>query len=132
MKRQLPVIMLALLLGLSGCGAPPPTTPPVVYSAPELKYQLISNFGDVFYVDRDFYPVARAGQEEENALQQFPSIRADAAEFSAILAHLGLQSKAEYTTEEKVLVYREHKKLSLGVEMTPSGNAYRFSLRVGE
>lgn len=50
----------------------PPPPPPVTYSAPELKYLLISNFGDLFYIDRDFYPVAREGQEEKNALEQFP------------------------------------------------------------
>jgi hypothetical protein len=132
MKKPLLVVLVAFLPVLSGCGAPPSTTPPVIYSAPELKYRLISNFGDLFYVDRDFYPVAREGQEEKSALEQFPGIRADAAEFSAILEHLGLQSKTEFTNEEKLLIYREHKKLSLGVEMSPSGDAYRFSLRVGE
>ena len=113
---------------------PSPTTPPptVVYSQPELKYLLISNFGDLFYVDTDFYPVAREGQEEKNALEQFPVIRADAAEFSAILAHLGLPEKAEYTTDEMLLIYREHKKLSRGVELTGSGDVYNFVLRTGE
>ncbi|MBM2831218.1 MAG: Hint 2 protein [Dehalococcoidia bacterium] len=132
MKKPLLAILMALLLALSGCGAPPSTTPPVIYSAPELKYRLISNFGDLFYVDRDFYPVAREGQEEKSALEQFPGIRADAAEFSAILEHLALPSKADYTNEEKLLIYREHKKLALGVEMTTSGDAYHFILRVGE
>ncbi|MDP2744227.1 MAG: Hint domain-containing protein [Dehalococcoidia bacterium] len=130
-KWWLPLAAVMFILP-SGCGAPPSTTPPVIYSAPELKYRLIFNFGDLFYVDRDFYPVAREGQEEKNALEQFPAIRADAAEFSAIVEHLALQSKADYTTEEKLLIYREHKKLSLGVEMSPSGDAYHFTLRVGE
>jgi hypothetical protein len=107
-------------------------TPPVVYSMPELKYLLISNFDPVFYVDPDFYPVAREGQEEMNALEQFPAISANAAEFSAILKHLGLPNKGEYTSEEKLLIYREHKKLTLAVEMTASGDAYHFILRVGE
>ena len=109
-----------------------PPTPPVVYSVPELKYKLIANFGDVFYVDTDFYPVAREGQEEKNALEQFPAIKADNAEFSAILQHLGLTDKADYTTEEKVNIYREHKKLTRGIEMTVAGNVYNFVLRIGE
>lgn len=122
----------ALVILASGCRAQPTPTPPVVYSVPELKYHLISNFDDVFYVDPDFYPVAREGQEEKNALEQFPDIRANDAEFSAIVEHLGLPDKAEYTIEEKLRIYREHKKLALGVEMTASGDAYHFTLRVGE
>lgn len=117
---------------------PPPTqpaptpTPGVTYSVPELKYRLIDNFGEVFYVDADFYPVAREGQEERNAQEQFPAIMADSAEIVAILQHLGLPNKADYTLEEKVRIYREHKKLSLGVQLTPSGGLYSFTLRIGE
>ena len=122
-----------LLAGACGQQTPPPTpTPPVVYSEPELEYLLISNFGDVFYVDFDFYPVAREGQEAKNALEQFPVISANVTEFSAILAHLGLPNKAEYTPDEKLVVYREHKKLTLGVQMTGAGNVYNFVLRIGE
>ncbi|MDO8716441.1 MAG: Hint domain-containing protein [Dehalococcoidales bacterium] len=113
-------------------GTVTPPTPPVVYSVPELKYKLIANFGDVFYVDTDFYPVAREGQEEKNALEQFPAIKADNAEFTAILQHLSLPDKADYTTEEKVNIYREHKKLTRGIEMTASGDIYNFVLRIGE
>ena len=113
-------------------GPATPPTPPVVYSVPELKYRLIANFGDVFYVDTDFYPVAREGQEEKNALEQFPVIKADNAEFTAILQRLGLSDKADYTTEEKVSIYREHKKLTRGIEMTATGDIYNFVLRIGE
>ena len=62
----------------------PPPTPPVTYSLPEMKYLLISNFDPVFYVDPDFYPIAREGQEEKNALEQFNTIKTDTIEFSAI------------------------------------------------
>jgi len=110
----------------------PPPTPPVTYSMPELKYLLISNFDPVFYVDPDFYPIAREGQEEKNALEQFNTIKADTIEFSAILEHLGLPNKTDYTSEEKLLVYREHKKLTRAVEITASGDLYNFVLRTGE
>lgn len=113
-------------------GTATPPALPVVYSVPELKYKLIANFGDVFYVDTDFYPVAREGQEEKNALEQFPTIKADNAEFTAILQYLGLPDKADYTTEEKVSIYREHKKLTRGIEMTASGDIYNFVLRIEE
>ena len=126
-------IVSVLLFGSCAQQLPsPPPPPPVIYSVPELKYLLISNFGDVFYVDPDFYPVAREGQEEKNALEQFPVIRANDAEFSAILAHLSLPNKGEYTPDEQLSIYREHKKLTYAVEMTASGDAYTFILRVGE
>ena len=110
----------------------PTTTPSVIYSIPELKYVLISNFAQVFYVDPDFYPVAREGQEEKNALEQFPTISANATEFQAILKYLDMPNKGEYTNEEKLRIYREHKKLTRAVEMTVSGDTYQFILRVGE
>jgi hypothetical protein len=103
-----------------------------VYSQPELAYRLISNFGGAFYCDPDYYPVARVGQEEKNALDQFPAIRSNEVEFSAILKHLNLVDKSEYNTEEKVLIYREHKELTLAVQMTASGADYNFTLRVGD
>lgn len=112
---------------------PAPTPPPpAIYSMPELKYRLISSFDNVFFVDPDFYPVARGGQEQENALEQFPNISANTAEFSSILEHLGLPNKADYTDEEKLLIYREHKQLMYGVQVIPSGDVYNFTLRVGE
>ncbi len=110
----------------------PATTLPVIYSIPELKYLLISNFAQVFYVDPDYYPIAREGQEEKNALEQFPTISANATEFSAILKHLGLPNKTDYTNEEILLVYREYKKLTRAVEITTSGDTYNFVLRTGE
>jgi hypothetical protein len=113
-------------------GPAPIPTPTVIHSLPELKYLLIANFDDVFYVDPDFYPVAREGQEEKNALQQFPIIKSNDIEFSAILKHLGLPNQAEYTNEEKLLIYREHKKLTLAVEIAASGDVYHFVMRVGE
>jgi hypothetical protein len=112
---------------------PAPTpTPTVIHSLPELKYLLIANFDNVFYVDPDFYPVAREGQEENNALQQFSIIKSNDTEFSAILKHLGLPNQAKYTNEEKLLIYREYKKLTLAVEISASEDVYHFVMRVGE
>lgn len=131
-KFLLALTAALLLLPLACKSGPTPTPTPVVYSVPELKYRLISYFGDVFYCDPDLYPVAHEGQEEANALEQYPIIRANAAEFSAILEHLGLPNKADYTDEEKLHIYREHKKLTYGVELTASGDIYDFTLRMGE
>jgi hypothetical protein len=53
-------------------------------------------------------------------------------EFSAILRNLNLSNKDEYTNEEKLLIYGEHKKMIFAVEMTTSGDTYHFILREGE
>ena len=130
--RFIGMVLLIMAAIYSSACAPQQPVPTVTYSVPELKYLLLSEFENVFYVDPDFYPVAREGQEEKNALGQFPGIKANTAEFSAILEHLSLPDKSEYTDGEKLLIYREHKKLTFGVEITPSGDTYRFILRVGE
>lgn len=127
------LLVLAGVLGIFslGCRAQP-ATPPLEYSLPELKYQLISHFGDVFWCDPDLYPIARPDQEKINALEQFPTIKANAAEFSAILKHLNLLDKPQYSDEEKLQTYREYKKLTYAVQITSSRGVYNFSLRVGE
>lgn len=134
MKKHIAPVCAILLMAIgsiTGCRAE--TSPPAAeYSLPELKYIILASFEDVFWCDPDFYPVGRPGQEELNALEQFSAIRADGTEFSAILKHLDLPDKAGYTDEEKLLIYREHKKLTYQVETTPSGDMYRFTLRVKE
>ncbi len=125
--------IVTIFIGACTQQQPAPTPPPpAIYSMPELKYRLISNFDNVFFVDPDFYPVARGGQEQENALEQFPNISANTAEFSSILEHLGLPNKADYADEEKLLIYREHKQLKYAVQMTASADVYNFTLRLGE
>lgn len=124
-------IMLLLTTGIIGCRAETPP-PAVEYSLPELKYLVLDSFEDVFWCDPDFYPIGRPGGEEQNAQEQFSSIRANEEEFSAILQRLSLPDKTGYTDNEKLLIYREHKKLTHQVEMTPSGNVYQFTLRVKE
>jgi hypothetical protein len=109
----------------------PATTIAATLTLPQLEYRLFAQF-DVFWCDPDFYPVARPGAEQANANAQFPTIQANEGEFSAILNYLNLSNKASYTDEEKLLIYRQHKKLTYAVQMTASGDAYNFSLRVGE
>lgn len=134
-KLLIGVLLLNILtVFCSACTQQPTSTPTptVMYSIPELKYILFSDFENVFYIDPEFYPVAREGQETKNALEQFPTIKTDTTEFSAILEYLDISNKAEYTNEETLLIYRQHKKLTLSVEMTGSGDTYHFVLRVGE
>jgi len=131
-KLLIGIAFLGIVTIFGSACAQQQSTPPVAYSITELRYRLISNFDDLFYVDPDIWPIVRVGQEEKNALEQFPIINADTSEFSVILDYLGMSNKSEYTNEEKLLIYRQHKKLTLGVQMTASGDGYQFTLRVKE
>ena len=132
LKLLLSVVLVSLITIAVGACTEQPTEPLVTYSMPELKYILLNNFDNVFYVDSVFFPVGREGLEEQNALAQFAEIKADEAEFTAIINHLELPVKGEYSAEEKLLIYREHKKLTRAVQLTPTGDKYNFTLRVDE
>ena len=78
-------------------------------SLTRLKYRLDDRY-EVFYCDPDYYPVAR-DDEAELALERYPAIAADPEKLSAILEHLGLPADRELSDQEKLLVYREDKRL---------------------
>ena len=121
-------LAVALVAIMAACNTQATTTAPVTYSLPQLEYRLFAQF-DAFWCDPDLYPVARP--ELPNAVAQLPAIQANETEFSAILNYLSLDRKGSYTDEEKLLIYRQHKKLNLAVQMTASGDAYDFVLREG-
>jgi hypothetical protein len=58
-------------------------------------------------------------------------IQSDQLEFSAILEQLKIADKTDYPDSEKLLIYKEYKKLTYGVQMTAGDNGYRFDLRTG-
>jgi hypothetical protein len=97
-----------------------------------LEYRLFAKYPNIFWCDSDYYPVAREGQEQQNSVDQFLTIKSNQAEFSAILTQLNLPNKTDYTDNEKLLIYREHKKLTYAVQMTAANGGYNFDLRVGE
>jgi hypothetical protein len=97
-----------------------------------MAYLLLAAYPDFFWCDPDFYPVAREGQEQVNAREQFPAIKANPAELSAILESLKLQQKTDYSDAEILSIYREHKKITRALQLTASGSNYLFSLRVGD
>lgn len=134
-KALLPgIVLLSMAVFGVSCSNQRTTTPPSVttnYTVTQLKYLLIDEFGEPFFVDTDFYPIGREGIEEQHAIEQFPAIRADAEQFVVILQHLGMSDQVEYTTNETVSIYREYKKMSKGVQLTGSGDRYTFSIRVG-
>ena len=108
------------------------TTTAALYSVSELKYQLLAAYPDYFWCDPDFYPVARSGAEQQNAIDQFAAIEANREEFTAILTHLNLPDKAAYTDDEKLQIYREYKKLNGAVQVTAAVSGYTFTIRTGQ
>ena len=120
-----------------GATAPPfPTAPPATpiptlesgATPTELKYQVLAQFPKLFFCDPDYYPVARA-DETDLARQRFPELQANIEEFQAILSHTGLSGLSTFSDEQKLLIYREHKKLA-AVQFELAGDQYRFQLQI--
>jgi hypothetical protein len=94
-----------------------------------LKYAVLEQFPDFFFCDRDFYPIAR-DDEMSLAQQRFPELQADQEEFQAILNHNNLSGTTSFTDEQKLLIYRDHKKLNaLFFEL--AGDRYQFQIQTG-
>lgn len=112
--------------------AGPPTAIPTLaggLSTTELKYKVLDQFPDFFYCDPDFYPIARA-EEPDLALQAFPDLQANQEEFQAILEYLGLGGQTTFTDEQKLQIYREHKRLN-AIVFQPAGDKYQFQIQTG-
>jgi hypothetical protein len=111
-----------------------PTAPTPIPTMPgslgptELKYRLLARFPGFFYCDPDEYPVAHAN-ELDLARQRFPELQADKEEFDAILAHNDLAGQASFTDDQKLLIYRQYKKLA-AIQLTLVGESYQFQLQV--
>jgi hypothetical protein len=118
--------------GPSPTPAPPtpiPTIPSSTLSPTELKYRILEEFPDFFFCDPDYYPVAR---EDEMVLagQRFPELQANREEFQAILNRNSLGGQTTFTDEQKLLIYREHKKLS-AIQFELVGDKYQFQIQTG-
>jgi hypothetical protein len=111
---------------------PPTAIPPLPggLSPTELKYTLLEQYLDFFFCDPDLYPVA-IDDELQLALQRFPEIQANAEEFQAILNHNGLSGVTSFTDEQKMLIYREHKKLN-ALLFELAGDKYQFQFQTSD
>ncbi len=113
---------------------PLPATPiptlPAGLGPTTLKYRLLDAYPDLFYCDPDYYPVARAN-ETDLAVERFSQLQANPEEFQAILSRLGLSGSSNFTGEQKLQVYREHKRLA-AVRFTLAGDSYQFQLQIKE
>ncbi len=135
------VVITVLPVTISGGGGtlppfptPEPPTPipplPSGLSPAELKYRLLDQYPDFFFCDPDYYPIARA-DELDLARQRFPELQSNPGEFQAILNHNGLGGLNSFTDEQKLLIYRDHKKLA-AIFFELAGDQYQFQLRTAD
>jgi hypothetical protein len=94
-----------------------------------LKYKVLNQFPDFFFCDPDFYPIAR-DDETSLALQRFPEIQANQEEFQAILNHNNLSGVTNFTDDQKLLIYREYKKLN-AIYFQVVSDKYQFQIQTG-
>lgn len=108
---------------------PLPTLSSGTLSPTELKYAILYQFPDFFFCDPDFYPVARE-DEMVLALQRFPELQANQEEFQTILDQNSLAGVTSFTDDQKLLIYREHKKLN-AVYFELVGDEFQFQIQTG-
>jgi Hint domain len=94
----------------------------------ELKYRLIAQFGEPFFCDPDFYPVARV-LTDQDVQARFVEIQKDTLVYQTILQHLGLAGQTTLSIEQERQVYAEYKKLN-AIALNPSGGQYQFEIRI--
>ncbi|TMB43631.1 MAG: hypothetical protein E6J53_07985 [Chloroflexi bacterium] len=128
MRFWLALVVVALV----GCGSAGPGPSPVgtPLSEPQLKFAVMDAGGKPAYCDPDFYPVARAGGEERNAVDDYPAIRADTSLYSAIVAHEHVGG-GDLSDAQKLVVYKAWKLLR-ALQLSQSGNEYSFQYRAGQ
>jgi hypothetical protein len=125
MKRAFAALVAVFALG---CGSPSPAPVGAPLTVPQLKFAVIDSAGLPVYCDPDFYPIARDGGEQANAIAKFPQIQADTELYSAIIDHEKL-SATGVNDQEKLVIYRVYKNLN-ALTLTKAGDSYAFSYRV--
>jgi hypothetical protein len=135
--KKLTIFAMILAVFLTACmpnkpggvPTPIPTIPSSTLSPTELKYKVLDQFPDFFFCDPDYYPIAR---EDELVLaqQRFPDLQANQEEFQAILNHNGLAGITTFADEQKLLVYRDHKRLA-AIYFELIGEKFQFQIQTG-
>jgi hypothetical protein len=97
-------------------------------SPDQLKYRLLYKYPNFFFCDPDFFPL-ESGDEQELALARFHEIQKKTGTYRAILQRTKLKGGANLSDSQKLIVYREFKKLNALI-LEPSGKVYKFRLRV--
>jgi hypothetical protein len=122
--------LVALCLGavITACGtnvAASPTPAPGPLAQAELKYRVMDAGGRIEFCDPDFYPIARA-DEEQLAKAKIADIQADAETYAAITKRVGTDTLAVYR-EWKALRALVFGQLTFGSPST--AQAYPFDYR---
>ena len=117
------MVSLAILVTIA-CGSPGPAPVGVPLTINALKFAVMDSVGTPVYCDPDFYPIAREGGEQANAIAQYPQIRAQPDLYAAIVAHEHLPLSA-LNDAQKLTVYRAYKLLR-ALALTQNGNEYAF------
>ncbi|MES2209130.1 MAG: Hint domain-containing protein [Chloroflexota bacterium] len=130
MNRQILTIgaLLVIVAAACGSGGPSPSpspTPGPARSVTELKLALISTYGNLWYCDRDFYPIQRQ-DEIQSAKERWAEVTADAAAFKAIADAASLDPAGPFTDDQRLTLYRSWKVVQ-AIALDPIGNdTYRF------
>lgn len=127
--KSVRALVLVLILAACGTAVSSPTPVPSPLPLAELKYRVFDAVGQPWFCDPDYYPIARA-DEEELALQRFPEIQRDPETYRAILRHNRLDGAADLTADQKLVVYRDWKRLNALPLQPVSADAYGFVYRV--
>jgi hypothetical protein len=93
-----------------------------------LRYQLIDKFGRPEFCDPDCPSSCNIVGEKEHAEEAFPQIRKQVEAFRAIVQHLGLGAVREFSSEQKLTLYREYKRLICGMSLEMQGEKRKFKL----
>lgn len=111
---------------------PPVQEPPLhieKVTFPEQRYRLIARYPNIWSCDPDSYPIAHVGSERRHAMQGFAQIADDRGAFQIMAKHLGLDKVTEFSDDQKVLIYREYKKL-MAIQLEPRVDTVKFTVRV--
>ena len=125
MKPCIAALVSLAVLPILACGSPATTPAATPLGVTQLKFAVMDAIGKPVYCDPDYYPIARPGNEQANAITKYPEIRADAEMYSAIVVHEHLPS-GDLTDEQKLVLYRAWKLLR-ALSLTPKGGDYGFS-----
>jgi hypothetical protein len=125
------IAVALMVLACVACGASaavPGSAVGTPLTSSQLKFKVMDSVGKPVYCDGDFYPVARQGGEQANAITQYPVIKADSESYAAIVAHENLPA-GDLNDAQKLVLYRAWKLLQ-AVALTPAGAGNSFSYRI--
>jgi len=112
--------VLALVLGACGAAvSASPTPAPSPLPLVELRYRVFEQVGRPWYCDPDFFPLARA-DENDLARQRIPEMQRDADTYAAILRHNGLVVSGTLGDDQLLAAYHDWKDLQR-LPLDPTG-----------